>query len=308
MNTVVAKMPPQSVPKDSNFTGKTAVITGAASGIGAGLARHAARLGMRLVLADIQKEKLEALAAALEADVTTLATDVASADEVGALASCAFKQHDHVDLVFNNAGIVVMGLTWEIDAQRFERQMNVNIGGVFNVLRAFIPRMIASGKPSRMVNTASLAGFMPYPLISLYAASKFAIVGMTEALHYELRMLNAPVEVSLLVPGSVKSEIFFDPRERKSQDSALRAFIEGSLREQDSYAMSADEFAQRTFAGIADGQYWLTPQPEFVDGILPARTDMVLRREQPSLPATPGLPTLEDYGAVFRSRQSRVMS
>lgn len=123
--------------------GKTAVITGAASGIGAGLAQHAASMGMRLMLADVQEARLEALASTLSAEVTTVITDVTLATSVEQLAERAFDAFGQVDLVFNNAGIMVMGKTWEIDRARYEKLMAVNVGGAFNVVHAFIPRMMA---------------------------------------------------------------------------------------------------------------------------------------------------------------------
>lgn len=287
---------------ESQFGGKTAVITGAASGIGEGLAKHAAQLGMQLVLADIQGEKLQALKATLETPVETVVTDVSVSQSVQDLAARAFDRFGHVDLVFNNAGIVVMGLIWEIDRPRFEKQMAVNIGGVFNVLQAFIPRMMVGSRPSRMINTASIAGFMPFPLTGLYSASKFAIVGLTEALHHELRMLSAPVQVSLLVPGSVKSSIFDDQAERGRQSPAMRAHIEKGLQSQEPFAMSAEDCARHTFSGIANGQYWLIPQPEYLDTFLPDRLDTILRRRHPELPSTVGLPDAKDYAAVFQSK------
>lgn len=287
---------------ESQFRGKTAVITGAASGIGEGLAKCAAQMGMQLVLADIQSEKLEALAATLATQVETVVTDVAEIQSVEQLAARAFDRFGHIDLVFNNAGIMVMGLIWEIDRPRFEKQMAVNIGGIFNVVQAFIPRMISGGWPSRMINTASIAGFMPFPLTGLYSASKFAIVGMTEALHYELRMLNAPVQVSLLVPGSVKSSIFDDRTERARQSPAIKAHIEKGLRDQEPYAMSAEECARHTFSGIANDEYWLIPQPEYLDTLLPGRLETIVHRRHPELPSTVGLPDAKDYATVFQSK------
>jgi NAD(P)-dependent dehydrogenase (short-subunit alcohol dehydrogenase family) len=157
-----------------DFTGKTAVITGAASGIGLGLAREAARRGIWMVLADRDEAALREVAAALP-DALAVPTDVADPVAVQALADAAFDHLGSVDLLFNNAGIMATGFTWEIEPARWDASLAVNIGGVLNGLRAFVPRMIAAGTPSRIVNTASVGGFGPSPLMSPYSATKFAV-------------------------------------------------------------------------------------------------------------------------------------
>ena len=126
----------------------TCVITGAASGIGAGLARHAAALGMKLVLADWNEEALKRLAEDLPTEVLAVPTDVRDEVAVESLARAAFEQFGQVDLVFNNAGVLSSGLTWEIDAATWQRSLAVNIGGVVNVIRAFVPRLIAADRPA----------------------------------------------------------------------------------------------------------------------------------------------------------------
>jgi len=268
---------------EREFAGKTAVITGAASGIGAGLARHAAQLGVNLVLADVQAEPLQRLAATLPGRHITVATDVSDADAVLQLAERAYETFEHVDLVFNNAGILLMGFLWEMDSAQFERQMTVNVRGVFNVIRAFIPRMIAAGNPSRMINTASIGGFIGCPLMASYAASKSAIVGLTESLHYEMQMLRTPVKISLLCPGPVKSEIFAKPLELQSQNALVTDFLSARRKEQELYGLSTDQCARVTFEGIAHGNYWLLPQPELLDSLVRMRTDLILRRAEPGL-------------------------
>jgi NAD(P)-dependent dehydrogenase (short-subunit alcohol dehydrogenase family) len=196
---------------DTPLRGQTAVITGAASGIGTGLARHAASQGMRLVLADINADQLDQFAATLTTEVVTVPTDVTDLAAMQRLADAAYQAYGAVDMVFNNAGVLATGFTWEIEPARFQRNMAVNVDGVLNGIRAFIPRLLAAARPAVMVNTASVGGFLPSPLMSPYSASKFAVVGLTESLHYELQMLNAPVRAALLCPGPVHSAIFGNP-------------------------------------------------------------------------------------------------
>jgi NAD(P)-dependent dehydrogenase (short-subunit alcohol dehydrogenase family) len=263
--------------------GQTALITGAASGIGMGLARHAAALGMNLVLADINAAQLEQFAATLPGKPVTVPTDVTELAQVERLAERAYEAWGAVDLMFNNAGILVTGFIWEIDPARFEQNMAVNVRGVFNGIHAFIPRMLAAGKPARMINTASTGGFLPSPLMAPYTASKFAVVSLTESLHYELQMLEAPVAVSLLSPGPVKSAIFSNPFGAQAQHPALKAFVDNMLQMMDEHGISPEQFATGVFAGIAAGEYWLFPQPEYIDDALRARSDTILERRQPTI-------------------------
>lgn len=263
-----------------DFAGKTAVITGAASGIGLGLAREAARRGIRLVLADRDAAALTAAAAAIDGAVA-VPTDVTDAAAVAALADRAYDAFGRVDLLFNNAGIMATGLTWEIEPARWDASLAVNVGGVLNGLRAFVPRMIAQGGASRIVNTASVGGFAPSPLMSPYSATKFAVVAITEALKAELDMLGAPVAVSLLAPGPVRSAIFDDPFGGKIHP-ATEQFVAALRSMIAEHGMDPEPFAAAVFDTIARGDYWIFPQPEAIDPMLEQRTRMILDRRDPA--------------------------
>ena len=182
-----------------------AVITGAASGIGAGLAREAARRGMKLVLADRDAARLDEVAASIGDAALAVPTDVTDPAALQALADAAYATHGQVDLLFNNAGVLSTGLSWEIPADRWQMSLDVNVRGIVNALRAFVPRLIAADRPARIINTASVGGFLPAPLMAPYSATKFAVVALTESLAGELSMLGSKVQVSLLAPGPVKS-------------------------------------------------------------------------------------------------------
>jgi NAD(P)-dependent dehydrogenase (short-subunit alcohol dehydrogenase family) len=264
-----------------DFTGKTAVITGAASGIGLGLAREAARRGIWMVLADRDEAALREVAAALP-DTLAVPTDVTDPIAVQALADAAFDHLGSVDLLFNNAGIMATGFTWEIEPARWDASLAVNVGGVLNGLRAFVPRMIAAGTPSRIINTASVGGFGPSPLMSPYSATKFAVVAITEALKGELDMLGAPVAVSLLAPGPVRSAIFEDPFGGKEIHPATEQFVTTLRNMISEHGMDPEPFAAAVFDAIARGDYWIVPQPEALDPMLERRTRMILDREQPN--------------------------
>jgi NADP-dependent 3-hydroxy acid dehydrogenase YdfG len=136
-----------------------AVITGAASGIGASLARHAAACGMHVVLADVNADDITKLAAEIGDRALSVPTDVSVPEDVEALANVAFSKFGHVDFLFNNAGVLSTGNSWEIDREIWQRSIDVNIMGIVNALHAFVPRLLAAGRPSRIVNTASVGGF-----------------------------------------------------------------------------------------------------------------------------------------------------
>lgn len=258
-----------------------AVITGAASGIGAGLARHAHARGLRLVLADVSAAPLQVLADELGA--LAVVTDVADADAVERLAERAYAEHGQIDLLFNNAGVMAAGNSWEIEPQRWRRCIDINLFGVLYGIRSFLPRMLAAQRPARIVNTASVGGFLASPLMAPYSAAKFAVVALTESLRAELELKQAQVAVSLLAPGPVRTGIFSDPC-GPAADEATRGFVAQMVRMTEQYGIDADELAARAFEGIDAGQFWLIPQPEVLDQGLQARTDGILARRTPVLP------------------------
>jgi len=263
--------------------GGVAVITGAASGIGTGLARKALALGMRVVLADVQEQALKEFAASLRGEVLAVPTDVADAASVEQLAQRAYEAYGQVDLLFNNAGVLTTGYVWEIEPERWKRSLDINVYGVLHGLRSFVPRLLQAGRPAHIVNTASVGGFLPSPLMAPYSVSKFAVVALTESLRAELEMLRAPLGVSLLAPGPVKTGIFNDPF-GETVGEAAQAFV-GNMRAMlEQHGLTPDQFAERVFAGVQTGLYWLIPQPEAFDELFRQRSEGILARTNPRMP------------------------
>lgn len=263
--------------------GGVAVITGAASGIGSGLVRQALALGMRVVLADVQDEALQRFAATLRGDVLAVPTDVSDPASVENLAEQAYARYGAVDLLFNNAGVLTTGYTWEIEPERWQRSLDINVRGVLHGLRSFVPRLLAAKRPAHIVNTASVGGFLPSPLMGPYSVSKFALVALTESLRGELEMLGAPIGVSLLAPGPVKTGIFDNPFGAQAGEAA-RAFVDNMKALLEQHGLTPDQFAERVFAGVRAGQYWLIPQPEAFDEPFRQRNEDILARRNPRLP------------------------
>jgi len=178
----------------NDFKGKVAVITGGASGFGKEFAQIGARLGMKLVLADVQQDALDATRAELEsqgADVLAMRCDVRKADQVQALADAAMQRFNSVHLVFNNAGVGSGGLVWENSIADWEWVLGVNLWGVVHGVRTFTPLMLEcakkeAGYQGHIVNTASMAGLLNAPNMGIYNVSKHAVVSLSETLYQDL--------------------------------------------------------------------------------------------------------------------------
>lgn len=255
---------------------KVAVITGAASGIGAGLAKQAIARGMKVVLADRDQVGLEKVAQELGENALAVVTDVTTQASLDALADKAYAAFGQVDLLFNNAGVLSTGNCWEISDAQWQQAWQVNVNGIVNGLRAFVPRLLKADRPARIINTTSVGGFLPSALMAPYSATKFAVVALTEALAGELAAINPQIKVSLLAPGPVKTAIF-----REAPSAASTGFHGLMTNLLDENGLSADEFASRVFASIDRGEYWIVPQPEMLDPLLQARNKVIETRADP---------------------------
>ena len=252
--------------KDLN--NKVAVITGAGSGIGRGIAEHAAKAGMRLVLADINEEGLNetlALVKSCGVEAISRVTDVSSLDEVENLASQTYETFQNCHLLFNNAGVLGPASLSEVNREMYEWLININLGGCFNGIHAFLPRMKASGEESHIIATCSTSGFIAYPMLSLYSASKFGIRGLMTSLRSELAMSNSNVGVSIVCPGEVTTNIVNstfqsnEPADNKpAADVDPTAMLEVAAEDaQNTYPISPLEAAQGIFAGIDNKEFYI---------------------------------------------------
>ncbi|MEV0248567.1 SDR family NAD(P)-dependent oxidoreductase [Nocardia sp. NPDC050712] len=187
--------------------GQVAVVTGAARGIGAALAEALVARGLRVAIADTDAAALQQVADALGAQVIAVPTDVADLDQVRALAARTLEVFGRIDLVINNAGISAGGPSWEIDPVAWNRLWAVNVGGVVNGVHVFTPHLIAAGH-GHLVNIASLSGLTVGLFGAPYAASKAAIVSISESLRGELELLAPGVGVTVICPGPVDTQMF----------------------------------------------------------------------------------------------------
>ena len=256
-----------------DFSGKTAVVSGV-GGIGAALARRCAAEGMALVLADLNEDTLQATAAALRSEgarVLAQPTDVGDGAQVEALADAADRQFGAVHLLFNNAGVIVDGLSWERSEEDWQWIFQVNVFGVIHGLRAFVPRMLAHGESGHIVNTASMAGLVAGPFLAPYTATKHAIVGISETLYHELQMQGGQLGASVLCPGAVRNTALWSSATvRPSRFGALTPLASESekgfrsaLQQAMSAGMTPDDFAAKVFQGVRERRFWLMTDDEY---------------------------------------------
>ncbi|MFE7244038.1 SDR family NAD(P)-dependent oxidoreductase [Streptomyces sp. NPDC057580] len=243
------------------FAAGTAVVTGAGAGIGEGLARCLAGYGMHVVVADVDGGRAGQVAEAIlraGGSATDAVVDVADPAAVDALAEDAFARFGGVDVLINNAGLQSAGLMWEIDVDRWQRLMTVNVDGVFHGIRAFVPRMLQAGRPAVVANLSSVGGVGIVPFQSPYIVSKHAVQALTECLRQELDMLGAPIQVSVVLPHFVRSRIFVDAQEAApSGNQQADAYFAWMQSVGATSALTLAEAAAHILDGIAAGDFWV---------------------------------------------------
>jgi NAD(P)-dependent dehydrogenase (short-subunit alcohol dehydrogenase family) len=272
---------------------KTAVITGAASGIGYALAKHAALLGMNVVLADIDQGALDKATESLvlpAVRVLALRTDVRHAAEIKALADAAYARFGAVHLLFNNAGVALGRVTWEHTQADWEWVLGVNLWSVIYGIAEFLPRMQAAGVESHIVNTASAAGLLSNPGMAAYNVSKHGVVTLSETLYQELQMTQSPVGVSVLCPAWVPTGIGQSDRNRPADAGETQPVdgISAAINKRIGKAiasgqLSADDMASETFKAIAEKRFYVIPHRN-INIPIEARMNDILAQRNPSLP------------------------
>jgi NAD(P)-dependent dehydrogenase (short-subunit alcohol dehydrogenase family) len=189
---------------------RVAVVTGAASGIGLGIATAFASEGMRVVMADVDERRLERAAARLRdtgAEVASATCDVADPAAVDALADLALGRFGRVHVVCNNAGVIRPGRTWELPLDDWNFVLRVNLLGVVHGVHTFVPLILATGEEGHVVNVSSMAAVVPVPGIGPYNVSKHGVLALSEVLSAELEATGAPVGVSVVMPGRVRTAL-----------------------------------------------------------------------------------------------------
>ena len=279
-------------------TGRIAVVTGAASGIGRGMAEAFVAAGMKVVLSDIEEAALEETRGALAAaggDVHAVRTDVSHQEQVDALAQETLRRYGAVHVVCNNAGIGAMpgdaigGSSWGSSLDDWRWIIGVNLMGVVHGVRAFVPIMIAQDSEAHIVNTASVAGLIPGG--TLYGTTKFAVVGLSENLSLELQRGGFKPRVSVLCPGLVATRIMSSQRNRPAEfgpstpySPTARAVLEWFSEELKKGA-SPRAIGDQVLAAIRDERFYVLTHPEFNPQIEARVRDMLNGRNPTPAPA-----------------------
>ncbi len=266
---------------------KVAVVTGAGSGIGRALVRRFAAEGMRVVAADVEVAALAETVAGL-AGTGTFVADVSHFDDVDALAEHTYETFGATDVLCNNAGVFAGGLMWERPQADFEWTLGVNLWGILNGIRAFVPRMLAAGTPAHIVNTTSMAGVCTNAFSGPYTVSKFAAQAATECLAHDLRAIGAPITVSAVVPGSVATRITSSARNRPESLAAARSedaqFVEQALADLTAaQGAPPEEVADIIVAAIRAEQFLVPTKPSY-ELQLRQRTDALVDKQLPPMP------------------------
>ena len=276
----------------TDFKNKTAVLTGAGSGFGLECARIGARLGMNLVLADVQQDALDKAAAEMRAagaPVLAVRVDVSKAAEMEALGQAVLARFGAPHFVFNNAGVGAGGLIWENTVQDWEWVIGVNLMGVAHGVRVFTPMMLeaAAKDPAyqgHIVNTASMAGLLNAPNMGTYGASKHAVVSISETLYQDLALVTTQVSASVLCPFFVPTGITQSERNRPAATPAAkptRSQLIGqamSDKAVGSGRVSAAEVAQKVFDAIAANQFYIYSHPKAIATVQTRMEDIMLAR------------------------------
>jgi len=277
-----------------NLHGTTAVLTGAGSGFGLECARLAAQHGMNLVLVDVQQDALHAAAAELApsgCQILTQCVDVANAGQMEQLAETVQQRFGAPHWVFNNAGIGAGGLIWENSVRDWEWVLGVNLWGVIHGVRLFTPMMLQAARTDptwrgHIVNTASMAGLLTPPNMGIYNVSKHAVVGLTETLYQDLRLVTEQISASVLCPYFVPTGIVkhseaqqmgasLTPSQRINQTMLEQAVSRSKV--------TAADVARKVFAAVQSDQFYIFSHPHAL-GNVQSRMESIIRMENPADP------------------------
>ena len=280
-----------------DFKGKTAVLTGAASGFGLECARIGARLGMNLVLVDVQQDALDAASnelLAAGAQVLARKVDVSSAGQMEALGRDVFERFGAPHFVFNNAGVGSGGLIWENSVKDWEWVLGVNVMGVVHGVRVFTPMMLDAAKKDpawqgHIVNTASMAGLLNPPNMGVYNVSKHAVVSLSETLYQDLSLVTDQIGASVLCPFFVATGIHQSHRNRPAELDAEKPTRSQMIQQAmtgkavESGKISAADVAQLVFDAISNNQFYIYSHPKAIKSVQ-TRLEDILQARNPTDP------------------------
>ncbi len=252
-----------------DFSGKVAVVTGAASGIGLALASRFAAEGMKVMMADIEKDALDEAAEKVGHGATHAIVDVRNAEQMNALAQQTVREFGAVHIVCNNAGVGMVCPATEVRLEDWEWIIGVNLWGVINGIQAFLPLLVAQGE-GHIVNTASIVGLAGVPMTLPYGASKAAVVSITETLAAEFAAQGSDLGASVLCPGVVRTRIMDAERNRpggRSHNELANQFAAFGQQAMDESGLDPDDVADQVIEGIRSRRVHILTSAEDLQGV-----------------------------------------
>ncbi|MEX1022432.1 MAG: SDR family NAD(P)-dependent oxidoreductase [Dehalococcoidia bacterium] len=285
-----------------DFAGKVAVVTGAASGIGRGLAARFAREGMKVVMADVEKEALVLAASELQqdgGDVLAVETDVSRLESLERLRDEALERFGKVHILCNNAGVSGGGGglgIWANSANDWQWVLGVNLMGVVHGIQAFVPSMIEHGEEGHIVNTSSVLG-LGTGGGSIYGVSKHAVTRLTEGLYYDLQAARANIHASVLCPGLIATRIIESDRNRPAalrdaaavQTDEMRRRREMSIEHWARDGMPPDEVAEIVLEAVKERRFYILTHPEYKQRVEARMQSILTDADPPPLPVPGGM-------------------
>jgi NAD(P)-dependent dehydrogenase (short-subunit alcohol dehydrogenase family) len=279
-----------------DLAGKTAFVTGGASGIGLGIAKALLRAGMNVVIADIRSDHLDAASAELAGGDRVLAVrlDVTDRADFARAADLAEARFGKLHLLVNNAGVAVVGPTELATFADWDWVMGVNLGGVINGVTTLLPRILSHGEGGHIVNTSSMSGMVPVGGTTIYSTAKAAVLTMMETMRPELEARG--VICSAFCPGAVQSNIA-NAGETRPDELADSGYAEADKRRRDGgqffhLYMTKEEVGERVLEGILNDELYILTHAEFLPGVTDRANAMIA-----SVPAN--RPQNEDYRQTF---------
>ena len=249
------------------LAGKVAVVTGGASGIGRAMAEGFAAEGMKLVLADVEMDSLQAAKSELEdggAEVLAVRCDVSQADQVSDLAEKTLEAFGKVHVICNNAGVFAGGISWEAPVSDYEWVLGVNTWGVIHGIRTFVPILLEQGEEGHIVNTASMAGVTSAAMSAAYYMSKHSVMALSESVFLELQQKEAKIGISVLCPELINTGIGRSDRNRPEHlkrpdegENAERDFVEGVIRQVIPQGLAPKVMADRVIDAIRENRFYI---------------------------------------------------
>ena len=268
-----------------DLTGKTAVITGGASGIGFAMAECFGTAGMNVVIADVEDTAMSAANDALLAkgiDSRAMRCDVSDLGSVEALADFAYEEFGNVHVLCNNAGVVHRDRVWEASIESWEWVIGVDLWGPIYGVKTFVPRMIASGEPGHVINTASTAGILTFPGICSYDVAKQGVVALSEVLLADARNAGVPILASVLCPGVVRTKIGTSERNRPGNVQGAAFGTQGLTTATE--AIDPEAVAEQVLVAVREGRFWIMTHPRYV-GLAQERAKAMETGAPPPVPS-----------------------